>query len=108
MMPHRPWRVLVEKTFTLERHRRMDELGPAHTEVFRLETEVYDKATERMIGRQQDPPRVTFETLTANFTDDQWAEFERLVNQLMAEKGVHELAAAARIEVRPFERPHHE
>ena len=98
---------MVEKTFTLERRRRMDELGPAYMEVFSLETEVYDEATERMIGRHQNPPRVTFEALTANFTDDQWAEFERLVNQLMAEKGGHELAAAAQIEVEPFQRPHH-
>ena len=37
-------------------------------EVFRLETEVYDVATERVIGRHQDPPRLTLETLTANFT----------------------------------------
>lgn len=107
MMGHRPWRELIEKTFTLERRRRMDELRPAHIEVFSLDTEVYDEATERMIGRHQDPPRVTFETLTANFTDDQWAEFQRLVNQLMAEKGVHELPAAAQIEVQPFERPDH-
>lgn len=107
MMGHRPWRELIEKTFTLERRRRMDELGSAQNELFGLETEVYDEATDRMIGRHQDPPRVTFETVTANFTDDQWAEFERLVNQLMAEKGVLELAAAAQIEVQPFERPHH-
>ena len=29
---------------------------------------MYDEATERMIGRHQDPPRLTFETLTANCT----------------------------------------
>ena len=29
-----------------------------------------------MIGRRQDPPRVYFEELTAEFTEEQWVELE--------------------------------
>ena len=105
MTGHRPWRELVEKTFTPEQRRRMDELRPARMKVGDLETEAYDEALESMIGRRQDPPRVSFEELTEDFTEAQWVELERLVDQLLDEKGVHELAAAAEIEVLPFERP---
>ena len=101
MTGHRPWRELVEKTFTPEQRRRMDELQPARMKVWDLETEVYDEALERMVGRRQDPPRVSLEDLT----EGQWVELERLVNQLLDEKGIHELAAAAEIGVLPFERP---
>ena len=104
MTGHRPWRELVEETFTPEQLRRMDELAPGRREVDRLVNEAYDEATERMVGRRQDPPRVTFEDLTADFTSDQWAELERLVNELLDEKGVHELAAAADVEIPPLER----
>lgn len=34
MRGHRPWRELVEKTFTPEQRRRMDELRPARMKVW--------------------------------------------------------------------------
>lgn len=49
-----------------------------------------------MTGKRQAPPGVEFSDLTADFTEAQWAEMERLVKQLYAERG---------IEAPPFERP---
>ena len=105
MTGHRPWGQLVEEAFTPKQLRRMDELAPARREVDRLVNEAYDEATERMVGRRHNPPRVTFEDLTADFTSDQWAELERLVNELLDEKRVPELAAAADVEIPPLKRP---
>ena len=51
------------------------------------------------------PPRLSFEDLSADFTDDQRAEFERQLEQLCAEKQVHHLAAAPQMEIPQFERP---
>ena len=55
MTGHRPWRELVEKTFTPAQRRRMDQLEPARQEVDRLLTEAHNEATERMIGPQHAP-----------------------------------------------------
>ena len=48
----------------------------------------YDDALERMTGRRQAPPEVGFEHLTADFTEQQWTEYKRLVKQLCAERGL--------------------
>ena len=48
----------------------------------------YDDALERMTGRRQAPPEVEFEHLTADFTEQQWTEYKRLVKQLCAERGL--------------------
>ena len=48
----------------------------------------YDDALERMTGRRQAPPEVEFEDLTADFTEQQWSEYKRLVKQLCAERGL--------------------
>ena len=61
-----------------------------------VEMEAYDEACERITGKRPAPPDVDFEELTAGFTEAQWAEMERLVTQLYAERGV---------EAPPFERP---
>ena len=64
-------------------------------------------------GSATRPPRLSFEDLSADFTDDQSAdftddqraEFERQLEQLCAEKQVHHLAAAPQMEIPQFERP---
>ena len=48
----------------------------------------YDDALERMTGRRQAPPEIEFEHLTADFTEQQWTEYKRLVKQLCAERGL--------------------
>ena len=48
----------------------------------------YDDALERMTGRRQAPPEVEFEHLTADFTEQRWTEYKRLVKQLCAERGL--------------------
>ncbi len=48
----------------------------------------YDDALERMTGRRQAPPEVEFEHLTADFTEQQWTKYKRLVKQLCAERGL--------------------
>ena len=50
----------------------------------------YDDALERMTGRRQAPPEVEFEHLTADFTEQQWTQYKRLVKQLCDERGLPE------------------
>ena len=62
-----------------------------------LEMEIHAKACERLTGTRPRPlDEVELWQLTAHFTEAQWAEMERLVKQLYAERG---------IEPPPFERP---
>ena len=86
MTGHRPWRELVEKTFTPEERRRLDEPVERDLKV----SAAYDDALERMTGKRQAPPDVEFRDLTADFTEAQWAEYKRLVKQLCAERGIEE------------------
>ena len=86
MTGHRPWRELVEKTFSPEERRRMAEQVDQDMKV----SAAYDDALERMTGKRQVPPDVEFSDLTAAFTEAQWTEYKRLVKQLCDERGLDE------------------